>query len=416
MRKQSSLYLLALGFALCTPSIAFGQNPGFTTIEFPGSTVTDAYCINTRGDIVGNYVNTDKSDHGFLWSGGKYSTIDFPGATATEAFTINPRGDIGGFYTLGGMNHGFVLIGGKFTSIDFPDATATEVGGITIRGDILGDYTLAGARHGFLLTDGKFTTIDFPGAANTVPVAFNPQGDIVGGYSLGGVNHGFLLSDGEFTSVDVPRSTRTGANGINARGDIVGRYVADGVSHGYLLSGGQFSTVDFPGATFTAIDNINQRGDIVGRYTIDGVNRGYLLVGFQPACIVSVPRIAVTPGGVAITHASDFTLVTASKPAAAGEVLALFATGLGATRPSIAPGQPFPANPPAVVNAPVEVRVNGKPAELIGAVGFPGAVDGYQVNFRVPTDAVTSEKSLEWVMATPPGVIAIRGTDTMHAG
>ena len=162
-----------------------------------------------------------------------------------------------------------------------------------------------------------------------------------------------------------------------------------------MFIGGQFSTVDFPGATFTAIDNINQRGDIVGRYTLDGVNRGYLLVGFQPTCIVSVPRIAVTPGGVAITHSSDFSLVTASKPAAAGEVLALFATGLGATRPSVAPGQPFPASPPAVVNAPVEVRVNGKPAELIGAVGFPGAMDGYQVNFRVPTDAAKGPAQIQ---------------------
>jgi uncharacterized protein (TIGR03437 family) len=33
------------------------------------------------------------------------------------------------------------------------------------------------------------------------------------------------------------------------------------------------------------------------------------------------------------------------------------------------------------------VTVNGKPAEVLGAVGYPGSVDGYQVNFRVPPDA-----------------------------
>jgi uncharacterized protein (TIGR03437 family) len=85
-----------------------------------------------------------------------------------------------------------------------------------------------------------------------------------------------------------------------------------------------------------------------------------------------------------VAHSSDFSLVTANHPAKAGEILSLFATGLGPVRANIDPGQPFPANPLAVVNFPVEVTVNGTPAEVLGAAGYPGAVDGYQVNFRVP--------------------------------
>src|SRR6266567_1782553 len=160
MKRQWKLYLLALGCLLGATSNAFGQGPTFTAIEFPGAATTLAWGINTRGDIVGGYLNADKSDHGFLLSGGQYSTIDFPGATATEAFTINPRGDVGGFYTLAGVTHGFVLSGGKFSTIDFPGATSSEVGAINARGDILGDYTLDGARHGFLLSGGQFSTID----------------------------------------------------------------------------------------------------------------------------------------------------------------------------------------------------------------------------------------------------------------
>src|SRR5690242_4293063 len=34
---------------------------------------------------------------------------------------------------------------------------------------------------------------------------------------------------------------------------------------------------------------------------------------------------------------------------------------------------------------PVEVTVNGKSAEVLAAVGYPGAIGGYQVNFRVPS-------------------------------
>ena len=97
---------------------------------------------------------------------------------------------------------------------------------------------------------------------------------------------------------------------------------------------------------------------------------------------MSAPQIVITPGGPAVTHSSDFSLVTASKPAAAGEILSLFASGLGPVNPGVDPGQPFPSSPLAIVNSPVEVTVNGKSAEVLGAVGFPGAVDGYQVNFR----------------------------------
>jgi uncharacterized protein (TIGR03437 family) len=113
------------------------------------------------------------------------------------------------------------------------------------------------------------------------------------------------------------------------------------------------------------------------------------------------PEIAATPSGPAVTHSNDFSLVTASKPATAGEILSLFASGLGPTRPGVDAGKPFPANPPAVVNSPVEVTVNGTTAEVIGAVGYPGAVGGYQVNFRMPADAVpgmaTVQLSAAWI-------------------
>ena len=95
------------------------------------------------------------------------------------------------------------------------------------------------------------------------------------------------------------------------------------------------------------------------------------------------PQIDVTASGPAVTHSNDFSLVSASKPAAAGEILSMFATGLGPTLPAVAPGQPFPSSPLAVVSSPVEVTVNGKDARVLSAVGYPGATDGYQVNFQM---------------------------------
>jgi len=115
------------------------------------------------------------------------------------------------------------------------------------------------------------------------------------------------------------------------------------------------------------------------------------------------PEIVVTANGPAVTHCNDFSLVNASNPAAAGEVLCLFATGLGPTRTSLAPGQPFPSSPLAVVNSPIDVTVNGKSAEVLSAVGYPGAVDGYQINVRVPSDTPKGSSSLQVTAAWIPG-------------
>jgi len=123
---------------------------------------------------------------------------------------------------------------------------------------------------------------------------------------------------------------------------------------------------------------------------------------------MSVPQIVTTPNGPAVAHSGDFSLVSASKPAAAGEILSVFVTGLGPTNPGVDPGKPFPASPLAAVNSPVDVTVNGKSAEVTAAVGFPGAADGYQVNFRVPSDAAkgvaTIQVSAAWIAGTPVSI------------
>ena len=118
---------------------------------------------------------------------------------------------------------------------------------------------------------------------------------------------------------------------------------------------------------------------------------------------MSVPHILDTATGPAVTHSNGFKLVSSDNPAAAGEILSLFATGLGPTIPEVDPGQSFPVNPLALVNAPVTVTVNGRPAEVLAATGYPGSPDGYQVNFRVPADtakgAATIQVGVAWIVS-----------------
>jgi len=150
----------------------------------------------------------------------------------------------------------------------------------------------------------------------------------------------------------------------------------------------------------------NQRAASI---TEDPANRRLNGGGIQRYVIhlipMSAPQIVMTTGGPAVTHSSDFSLVTAAKPAAAGEVLSVFTTGLGPTVPAVDPGQPFPSSLPAVVNSPIEVKVNGTPAEVLAAVGLSGAVEGYQVNFRVPLDIAKGSGSIQitaaWISGAP---------------
>ena len=121
------------------------------------------------------------------------------------------------------------------------------------------------------------------------------------------------------------------------------------------------------------------------------------------------PEVVATAAGPAVTHSSDFSLVTASKPATPGEILSVFMTGLGPVRPGVDPGQPFPSSPLAAVTSPVDVTVNGKSAEVLAVVGVPGAVDGYQVNFRVPPDtakgAATVQVSAAWIAGPAVNIV-----------
>jgi uncharacterized protein (TIGR03437 family) len=118
---------------------------------------------------------------------------------------------------------------------------------------------------------------------------------------------------------------------------------------------------------------------------------------------LSWPQIVSMPNGPAIVHASDGSLVTTAKPAKSGEVLTLYATGLGPTRPALEPGKVFTANPLQVANSPIEVTVGGQPAEVLYAGGYPGTAHAFQVNFRLPSGLPPGMTSLQLIAAFIPG-------------
>jgi hypothetical protein len=132
---------------------------------------------------------------------------------------------------------------------------------------------------------------------------------------------------------------------------------------------------------------------------INGGTRGHFYAYVIPT---SWPEIVTAAGGPAVFH-SDFSPVTAAKPARAGETLIVTATGLGPTNPAVAPGKPFPSDPLFAVNSPVEATVNGNAADVVNKIGWPGTTDRYRLDIRLPD-------------GTAPGIATIQVTAAFIAG
>jgi uncharacterized protein (TIGR03437 family) len=116
------------------------------------------------------------------------------------------------------------------------------------------------------------------------------------------------------------------------------------------------------------------------------------------------PQIMTTAFGPLVMHGGS-TPVTKSNPAVAHRQLFLFATGLGPTNPDVDLAHRFPPNPPFNVNSPLTVTVNGNLATDVSAVGIPGAVNAYRVDFKmpagVPTGLVPIQVTAAWISGPP---------------
>jgi uncharacterized protein (TIGR03437 family) len=85
-------------------------------------------------------------------------------------------------------------------------------------------------------------------------------------------------------------------------------------------------------------------------------------------------------------HAGTAAPANLANPAAPGEILEIYATGLGATNPAPAPGAPAPANPPAQTLETPVVLIGETPARVLFSGLTPGLAGVYQVNIEVPAN------------------------------
>jgi probable HAF family extracellular repeat protein len=180
----------------CTFSRGLLRDPEghFTTLRKRGAVRTQAYGVNDRGQVVGDYLLPDGTIHGYRWSNGRFTTIDGPGGAGASLTGINDRGDIIGVFGL-----------------DPTDPTS--------------------GLKGFLLRRDRYDTFVVPGVRHTLPLGINDRGQIAGytvtGDDLATGARGFLYANGldrPPTRIDVPGAPTNGVTGIDDRGRLVGLY------------------------------------------------------------------------------------------------------------------------------------------------------------------------------------------------
>jgi uncharacterized protein (TIGR03437 family) len=111
----------------------------------------------------------------------------------------------------------------------------------------------------------------------------------------------------------------------------------------------------------------------------------------------SVPGI-YTSGGVGLGQAKAFNqdgkLNSPANPARRGEVIALYANGLGPVVPTSPAGQGGPARPLSECSLAVAATIGGLPATVSFAGLAPGYAGTYQVNIMVPANATPGTREV----------------------
>jgi uncharacterized membrane protein len=118
-----------------------------TTVSPPAVGPSSAQATGIdNGSISGFYIDGAGKNHGFLISKGEFKTLDFPESTLTQAFGLNNHDEVVGQYVdASGLTHGFIFDDGEFTSVDDPEGIGTTtINGVNDRGQIVGFFVAGG--------------------------------------------------------------------------------------------------------------------------------------------------------------------------------------------------------------------------------------------------------------------------------
>jgi uncharacterized protein (TIGR03437 family) len=137
-----------------------------------------------------------------------------------------------------------------------------------------------------------------------------------------------------------------------------------------------------------------------GQYQLVVSANGALTTPLPIQLNAGAPAILDFSSGAVVAQHLDGTLVPAAAPAAPGEYLVIYSSGLGATDIPVPSGTASPLNPLANVADPPVVTLNGNPINVLFAGLAPGLVGLFQINIQVPAGLATGNYNLLLTQST----------------
>jgi len=275
------------------------QAPTFTlydvSIKGVSTLEVDSYGINNKNVITGDYILTDGTWHGMVCTitlkgvCSKVTNVDdtTSGATKTQGYGINTKGDVVGYYlNSSGLTQGFLYSGGTFTDIG-PSGDVSIANAINDKGLIVGAYTdpNTSIQYGFLYDGTNYTKLlPSSSCAGTATQAWGINNkDWITIYCLnsGGTYDGYITKNKGKTYTKIDDSSETDGtivHKINSTGSVCGTGInSSGTEDGILYYGGKWYSFDDSKGTDTRADGLNDKLVIVGRYGAgpSGGNGGY---------------------------------------------------------------------------------------------------------------------------------------------
>jgi uncharacterized membrane protein len=276
--RKAILSLVVLLLASAPLVLAQGT---YTQVDYPGAVQTYVYGIDTAGDVVGAYVDTNNNVHGFLLSSGIFTVLDVPGATGTAATGINDMGQIVGSTNTDSFLYDVATQTFTQFSSSFANSTTTAYA-INNAGTIVGVIAVNhtnGPIYGFELKGTKYAQVAFPKRQVTATYLFsiNNLGEAIG-QAVAGPSRRFLYAKHKFTTLVVPGISNANILGLNDQGAMVGFYVNASLSTlGFVYQNGSVQDeLEFPGSNTTYAYSINNSGELAGFfYDSNNVIHGY---------------------------------------------------------------------------------------------------------------------------------------------
>ena len=216
-----------------------------TTLSDPNGTGgTECWGINTKGTVVGDYIDANNATVAYIYSKGVFTDITPPKSTFAIAYGVNDSNVVIGYYIdPKGGTYGFTFDGTTYTKLAVKGASTTQGFGI----DNAGDYTEIavlsdGLEHSYLVKGGKASEIVFPNITQVAAHHMNNKGQISATViDSANADHAGIYDSvtGTYYVIDDPKGVgMTIGDGINDKKTLVGRYnTSKAISLGYIATG-----------------------------------------------------------------------------------------------------------------------------------------------------------------------------------